>query len=194
MVDLEKVLIRLETDLRELRLRWALIGGVAVSARAEPRTTRDLDVAVAVEDDREAEKIIAELRARGYGIEALLEHEATGRLATVRLLAPGTTGVIVDLLFASSGLEPEVVESAELLEALPGLEAPIARIGPLLALKVLAGRPKDLADIDSLLLVASHGDLETARELLELVSHRGFARNQDLSAAFANLMSRYSGI
>jgi len=33
----------------------ALVGGLAVSARTEPRFTRDLDVAVAVPDDAGAE-------------------------------------------------------------------------------------------------------------------------------------------
>lgn len=45
--------IRLVADaLRELDRRWALVGGLAVSARAEPRFTRDIDLAVVVEDDR----------------------------------------------------------------------------------------------------------------------------------------------
>ena len=35
--------------------RWALVGGVAVGARAEPRTTRDVDIAVDVVDDTDAE-------------------------------------------------------------------------------------------------------------------------------------------
>ncbi len=37
---------------------FALVGGLAVSARAEPRFTRELDVAVAVRNDEEAEAII----------------------------------------------------------------------------------------------------------------------------------------
>jgi hypothetical protein len=44
----------------------AAIGGLAVAARAEPRTTRDLDVAVAVSGDREAEGIVLAMRSRGY--------------------------------------------------------------------------------------------------------------------------------
>jgi hypothetical protein len=32
----------------DLRVPWALIGGLAVSVRAEPRFTRDIDLAVAV--------------------------------------------------------------------------------------------------------------------------------------------------
>jgi hypothetical protein len=34
--------------------RWALIGGLAVSTRIEPRFTRDIDLAVSVPDDASA--------------------------------------------------------------------------------------------------------------------------------------------
>jgi len=40
---------------------WALVGGLAVSVRTEPRFTRDLDLAVAVADDRAAEDLVHRL-------------------------------------------------------------------------------------------------------------------------------------
>lgn len=195
MIDLHEALIRLEADLAELDLRWALIGGLAVSARAEPRTTRDLDVAVAVANDREAEKVIVALRDRGYRVDTVLEQETTGRLATVRLLAPGQPyeGILVDLLFASSGLEEEIVATADALEILEGLFVPVATVGHLLALKVLAYRPKDLPDIEALLSYATDGDLKAARESLESLTRRGFARKQDLLARFAEALATLGG-
>lgn len=49
---------RLQTALAEIAdlldqkgFAWAVIGGLAVSVRAEPRFTRDVDLAVAVESD-----------------------------------------------------------------------------------------------------------------------------------------------
>ena len=44
-----------EGALREVTGHLALIGGLAVSARTEPRFTRDADLAVAVTSDAEAE-------------------------------------------------------------------------------------------------------------------------------------------
>jgi hypothetical protein len=44
---------------------WALIGGLAVSIRVEPRFTRDIDIAVAVADDVAAEALVADLSASG---------------------------------------------------------------------------------------------------------------------------------
>jgi hypothetical protein len=121
-----------------------------------------------------------------------LEQEETGRLATVRLLAPGETpgGVIVDLLFASSGVEPEIVEAAEQEKILPGFNVPVATTAHLLALKVLAARPKDLDDIEALLARATPGDVQNAREMLALIGKRGCARNKDLLASFGELIAR----
>jgi len=51
-------------DLDALRVRWALIGGLAISVRSAPRFTKDLDFAVAVADDSEAEDVVHRLRGR----------------------------------------------------------------------------------------------------------------------------------
>jgi hypothetical protein len=95
-------------DLQEARVPCALVGGLAVSARSEPRFTRDADLAVAVANDAEAEALVHLLSGAGYAVDALVEQEATGRLATARLLRAVSARVpVIDLLFASSGIEPE---------------------------------------------------------------------------------------
>lgn len=73
----------------------------------------------------------------------VLEQDYVKRLSGVRLERRGSD-VVVDLLFASSGIENEVVASADLLEVLPGLTVPVATTAHLIALKVLAGRSQDL--------------------------------------------------
>jgi predicted nucleotidyltransferase len=188
MNPLADTLGRIADDLRKLGRSWALIGGLAVGARAEPRTTRDVDLAVAVAEDKEAEGIIFRLQTLGYTILAVLEQESTGRLATVRLRPPNERegGVIVDLLFASSGIEPEIAQAAEDLDIIPGLRVPVARIGHLMALKVLARddreRPQDLDDLRALLLEAEPQDIEEARSALQLIEERGFHRGKQLRA------------
>lgn len=73
---LTKALIRLDADLRAVGARWALAGGFAVILRAESRSTRDLDVALAVSEEREAEGIVRFLRWEGHrlGSYARLRH------------------------------------------------------------------------------------------------------------------------
>src|SRR4051812_16589730 len=63
----------------------ALVGGIAVSARTEPRFTRDLDFAVAVVGDDEASQRVFGLRGVGYEIAPSWENTTHDRLETVRL-------------------------------------------------------------------------------------------------------------
>lgn len=56
--SVDAVLRQAAADLDAIGARWAVIGGLAVAFRAEPQFTNDVDVAVAVADDREAEDIV----------------------------------------------------------------------------------------------------------------------------------------
>jgi nucleotidyltransferase AbiEii toxin of type IV toxin-antitoxin system len=190
---LEQVFRQAVADLAEIKARWALVGGLAVSVLAEPRFTRDLDLALAVAGDRQAEAVASSLLGRGYRLQATVEQTAAGRLATVRLLPPGEQeeGVVLDLLFASSGIEPEIIEAAEVLEVWPGLRAPVIRLGHLVALKLLSrsgARPQDQADLVALLARAEPQEIRRAQEALSLIAERGFHRGKNLEAEFEQLL------
>lgn len=73
MNRLEAILHAVALDLAALRLRWAVVGGLAVSARTEPRFTRDVDLVIAVSDDQGAEQAVHSLQRRGYHVHALEE-------------------------------------------------------------------------------------------------------------------------
>jgi hypothetical protein len=186
----EAALRRVVADLRLLGRQFALVGGFAVSARTEPRLTRDADLAVRVEDDPDAESLVRDLQARGWRVVAAVEQEAAGRLATVRLAmaAEELRGAVVDLLFASSGIEPELVAAADVIEVVPGFSVPVATLGHLIALKVLARddrtRPHDRVDLGALLGRADPRALDEGQRALRLITERGFHRDLDLLAAF----------
>ncbi|MGH4014272.1 MAG: nucleotidyl transferase AbiEii/AbiGii toxin family protein [Pseudonocardiaceae bacterium] len=187
MNRVESALRRIASELDSRQVRWALVGGFAVSARTEPRFTRDVDVAVLVESDGAAEQLVRSLTAEGYSLGALVEQDAVGRLATVRLISPGAddVGVVVDLIFATAGIEAEIVADAEVLEILPAISMPVATVGHLVALKLLARddetRPQDAADLRALALALGPEDRTTARTAVELIMERGFARGRSLS-------------
>ena len=96
-------------------------------------------------------------------------------------------------LFASSGIESEIVADAEPIELLPSLTMGVARTGHLIALKLLArddvSRPQDLVDLRALLRVASPPELERARDSLALIAARGYHRGRDLRAEMHTLLS-----
>ena len=188
------LLTRVSRDLADCDARWALVGGLAVGARTEPRFTRDLDVVVAVADDNAAEQLVLSMRGKGYEINAVVEQAKTGRLATVRLL-PSGDGRLADLLFASSGIEDEIVMGAELLEVSPSFVAPVASVSHLIAMKVLSRddqrRPQDRLDLAALLSVATEGELEVACQAAQTIVDRGCGRGRQLVAELVDAIEQF---
>ena len=180
-------------SLDERDIPWALVGGLAVSIRVEPRFTRDIDVAVAVDDDAAAEGLVADLTVAGYTLMLSLEQRALGRLATVRLLPPGERGegVVVDLLFASSGIEAEICRHAERLEVVPGLTVPVAQAAHLVAMKLLAtapDRPQDDVDLRGLLSILEAADRALARRAVSRIEEIGAHRGKRLRVQLEGLL------
>lgn len=191
MTPLGAALRSISAGLQRESAEFALVGGLAVSARTEPRFTRDIDLAVATATDTAAENLIRALIQDGWAVDAISEQDAVDRLATVRLRPPDRVGTaaVIDLLFASSGIEPELIGDAEPFEVLPDVVVPVATVAGLIVLKTLAAgpaRPQDEVDLVALIAVATDEDRERARDLATLVVERGFHRERDLIAELAD--------
>jgi predicted nucleotidyltransferase len=177
--------------LRQENVKGCIVGGLAVSARCDPRFTRDVDIAVVVTTDEHAEALMHTLVGHGLRILGLVEQEAVGRMAMARLSTKD--GLSVDLLIASSGIEAEVVASAEALEVVRGVLLPVARTGHLIALKLLSvapGRETDAADLRSLAAVATEDEWNIASEAVSQIQDRGFGRGRQLDAELLSLRNQ----
>lgn len=198
MNRVEAALRRIASELDARQVTWALVGGFAVSARTEPRFTRDVDLVVAVQDDAAAEALIRSLAPAGYALVSLVEQREVGRLATARLVdaEAGDAGVIVDLLFGSAGIEAETVQGADVLEILPGLRLPVAGVGHLVALKLLARddrtRPQDAGDLRALGEVLDATAKQEARVAVRLIEARGYGRGRPLTALLETYLTDLS--
>lgn len=175
---------------RPVNVSVALVGGLAVSARTEPRFTRDLDFAIAVAGDDEAAQYVFRLRQVGYEIVAALEQTTQHRLSTIRLRRGGR-GPLIDLLFAACGIEAEIVQAAEPLEIAAGVITDVAQVGHLIAMKLVSRdpkrRPHDQQDLVALAHVAEDEEWQRAEAAIELILHRGFSRGRDLRAGLAEI-------
>jgi hypothetical protein len=90
-----------------------------------------------------------------FGAQAALLYGAARLTADVDVtVEPG-----LEELFASRAHELDVA----------GIRVPVARAEDLIVMKVLAGRDKDIGDIESVLLAQSGLDLELIRETLRLL-------------------------
>ena len=159
-----------------------------MSARAESRYTGDVDVAVAVDGDAGAERLAFVLQGLGYEILAQIENEAVDRLGTLRMSPPpgARSGLIVDLLFATAGIEGEAARTASPVDVMPRLTIPVASRASLIAFKLVSEsvrRTQDAGDLIALIRASDEADLEAARELASLSMDRGFNRERDLLAS-----------
>lgn len=190
---IERALQRIIAELDEANTPCALVGGLAVSARIEPRTTRDVDLAVSTADDDGAEQLVFHLQGRGYVVGSVIEQARTGRISTVRLKRETERSVFIDLLFASSGIEREIVRDAEELAVLEDVTVRVATRAHLIALKVLARddrhRPQDWDDLRALLADASDGEIAAAREALSVIEERGYNRGRALADDLARALA-----
>jgi hypothetical protein len=154
-----------------------------------------VDFAVAVSGDAAAEALVHALVQRGWEVLAAVEQTVTGRLATARLTPPGDddAGVVVDLLFASCGFEPEIVVEADEMELTDDVSLPVACTGHLLVMKLLARddrtRPNDADDLRALAAVVDAGEIARARAAARLVQARGFHRGRDVPALLEAMLT-----
>jgi predicted nucleotidyltransferase len=196
MIRLGDLIRPITSRLRANKAEFAVIGGLAVSARTVPRFTKDADFAVMVENDAEAERLVFEVTRDGFQVVTLIDQTATNRLATARLslAGGGPEEPVIDLIFATCGIEPEVVRAAEPIQLFVGVTVPVAQIGHLIALKVLSQsdrRPQDTLDVQALMIEAAPDDLDMASAALDLIAERGYHRGKDLQAEYRSLLARF---
>jgi hypothetical protein len=189
-------LLLVSSSLDAQDVKYCIVGGFAVSYRAEPRLTRDIDITLSVTSDEEAEVIIRNISSTGLVAETVLENSVLGVISTVRLVNPSSSRKIyTDLLFRSCGIEEEIVKSATQEELFPRERTfPVATIPSLIAMKCLSYSPqlrsKDLDDLRGLLQQASRQQREESARLVKLIQDRGFARGEDLVAKLNQIYSQ----
>lgn len=180
--------------LTKIGVRFAVVGGMAVSFRAIERLTKDLDLAVAVEDDVQAQRIVHEFSQLGFLIDDVFDQEDTGRMSTVRMISPAKNPMFVDFLFASSGIENEIVDNAEEGHLFSNINVRVATTPCLIAIKVLSAREsrmRDIVDLQSLFEVASSLEIAESRRLLDLITERGYNRSKDLQAELDKYIAQF---
>ena len=188
MNEFQSALAAATACLRDSGLPFAVVGGVAVSARTVPRFTQDVDYSVAVGSDAAAQALGLHLFSCGFEQHSVLENTRTGRMATLRLRHDA---IIVDLLLDASGIEAEIAAGATLVD-LPGVgPCPVASISALLATKALAranrDRPEDEADLRRLASAASQSQWADALRLVGLIGQRGYGEGDVLLGILAQL-------
>lgn len=142
-------------------LRWYLFGAQAVAAHGVPRSTDDIDITVEL-GERHLSSLIAPLAKAGF--HPLIDDVAFAVQARVYPVQHQASGWNLDLVLAGPGIEEQFLSEVVRLRV-GTTEIPVIAVEHLVALKVLAGRPRDLEDVRGLVRVA---DLDETRVLATL--------------------------
>lgn len=164
---LAELLGELDRALSAVGIPWYLFGAQAAIVHGAARLTADVDATVALSGQTPA-ALVAALSGAGFEpriADPLAFMEQTRVLPVVHV----ATRIPVDLVIAGAGLEEAFLGRAVRRE-IDGVRIPVACAEDVLAMKVFAGRDKDL---DDALAVAatqlSEIDLERVRETLSLL-------------------------
>lgn len=159
---LTEALVALAGWLSAARVPYAIIGGVAVALRAAPRFTRDIDLIVWSDDARWPDLVES---ARSFSIAPRIADWLAFAGRTRVLLLVHSTGVPLDISCGALPFEQELVESAEDVD-LGSVIVPVATPVHLLVMKAIANRPRDRADIETLLRAFPDVDTDAARKVV----------------------------
>ncbi len=143
----ERLLERIAQVLDEGAVRYMVIGGQAVLLYGEPRLTKDIDVTLDVSPER-LSTVLPLLDA--MGLEPLVDPEPFVQETMVLPCQHAETGIRVDLIFSFSPYEQGAMERVHLVE-LGRTQVRFASPEDIIVHKIVAGRPRDLEDVKSIL-------------------------------------------
>jgi len=156
--------------LDDSRIPVVVIGGVAAAILGKPRVTRDIDAVILVDPLRWNELLEA---GKSFGFVPRISNMVEfAKKSHVFLLRHEPTDIGVDLSFAVLPFEQEMIKGRKTVR-LKEVQVPLPRPEDLIVMKVIARRPRDLADIEGILEAQPKIDtkrvLHLVREFAELL-------------------------
>jgi hypothetical protein len=152
---------------RGLPVTWYVFGAQGAILRGVARLTADVDVTVLL-GPVTPDDFVDALHRGGVALRVPRD-DAFVAATRVFPLVHVRTGLPVDVVLGGPGLEEDFAGRAEMVD-IGGVEVPVATATDLVIMKMIAGRPKDFADVASLLAIdPAIVDIEGARATLAVV-------------------------
>jgi hypothetical protein len=154
------VLAEVFRELQEADVRYALVGGLAVTLHGHLRSTADIDIVLTL-DDENLSKFVSHFKSRGWKpvlplpFDALLDPTQRADWITNRNLKvfavhhADKSYLTLDVLLVAPMPVEQIVANARSLAAF-GSNVSVASIPDLITMKRAVGRPVDISDIEGL--------------------------------------------
>ena len=142
-----ELLADLATALSAARVEWYLFGAQAAIVYGAARLTADVDVTVRLPDTMSNQELTVHLVDRGFRprISDSVFIERTRVIPFVHV----ATGLPTDVVLAGPGIE-ELFLARVHVRTIEDIQVQVASPEDIIVMKILAGRPKDLDDVRSI--------------------------------------------
>lgn len=171
----------LQATLEDEGWEFFFVGGIAVQIWGEPRLTTDLDLTLftgLVDETEQVARLLELFEPRDMGREAAAEFSRTARI----LLLKTQSGTDIDLMLGGLADLGTEMERSSFQQFTPDITLRICSADTLIAMKVVAGRDRDLGDIETVLIKQPSLDWTYIDEYLRQVQEY-----QDIKASVARL-------
>lgn len=149
----QELLTSIARELKASRIPYMVIGGQAVLLYGEPRLTRDIDITVGIGADQ-YKSILA--ISRRLNLKVLIDNPGDFVKKTMVLpLLDEKSGIRVDLIFSFSSYEKQAFTRTRSVTftSADGIDVQFASLEDIVIHKVIAGRPRDVEDVKSIILI-----------------------------------------
>ena len=162
----ERLLERVARALDSVGIPYMVIGGQAVLLYGEPRLTKDIDITIGADLDRLPDVLRL---IQSVDLRPLVDPDTFTKQTMVLPCAIPGGEIRVDLIFSFSPYEQQAMTRVKSVK-IGMTEVRFASVEDLIIHKMVAGRPRDLEDVKSVLLKNATVDLPYIRQWLGMFS------------------------
>jgi predicted nucleotidyltransferase len=145
----EFILKKIARELKKRKIPYMVIGGQAVLLYGEPRFTRDIDITLGVDVDAFHE---LEAAAQKMGFKPAADNpEKLAVQTNVFPVIDKKSGIRIDFIFSYSDYERTAIKRSKNFD-LHGVKVKYISPEDLIIHKLVAGRPRDIEDVENILL------------------------------------------
>ncbi len=148
----QKLLADIAGELSKAQIPYMVIGGQAVLLYGEPRLTKDIDLTLGVGPDK-----LDDILAAASRLKLNVLTESAGEFVRKTLVLPAQdqrSGIRVDFIFSYSPYERQAIDRSRSIQlpTNPPASVQFAALEDVVIHKIIAGRPRDIEDVRSILL------------------------------------------
>ena len=145
----KELIERIAVSLDKEGIPYMIIGGQAVLYYGEPRFTKDIDITLGIDADSLSKVLVL---ASELNLTILVDDvEDFVKKTMVLPLLDAPTGVRVDFIFSHSQYERQAIERAKDVK-FGKTSVKFASLEDVVIHKIIAGRPRDMEDVSTILL------------------------------------------